>query len=469
MSQAPAKENRFLTVPTGRLLVGTALPMTVVMMMSGLLSVVDAAFLGHFVGADALAAVSLIFPVVMAATALSVLVSGGMSSLLARFLGAGEREAAADAFAGAHGLAIAIALVMVGGYLLAGRAMVGLLAGGRDRIAEIAHAYLLITLCATPVQFLLGIHADAWRNEGRTGVVALLSVAVTLVNIGLNWLLIGVLGFGVAGSAWGTALAQGAGLGVLVGVRQLASGALLPALPLRRRWTGGWLRMLALGAPLSLSFIGMALVSVVVIASLRLTGEAGFAETVAAYGIVTRILGFAFLPLMAVALATQSIVGNNVGAGLYRRSDRVLRLAVLVAFGYCAGVETVLIAGRHGIGTAFVQDPAVVAEVGRILQLMVSLYLFTGPVLVLALYFQAVGQPLRAASLTLLKPFLFCPVLILALAELRGSAAVWLAFPLADGIVAVVAAAIISGLLFGRRRGGGSAAGFGLRVPGAQG
>ncbi|MDA3888954.1 MAG: MATE family efflux transporter, partial [Allgaiera sp.] len=87
----------------GRLFLSNALPMIVVMSMGGLLNLVDAAFLGHFVGADALAAVSIVFPAVMISIALSTLVNGGMSSLLARHLGAGERDQAAAVFARAHG------------------------------------------------------------------------------------------------------------------------------------------------------------------------------------------------------------------------------------------------------------------------------------------------------------------------------------------------------------------------------
>jgi Na+-driven multidrug efflux pump len=76
------------------------------MSMSGFLSVADALFLVHFVGPDALAAVTLIFPVFMLIVALSTLVSSGMSSLLVRQLGGDDFDQARGVFAGAHGLAL---------------------------------------------------------------------------------------------------------------------------------------------------------------------------------------------------------------------------------------------------------------------------------------------------------------------------------------------------------------------------
>lgn len=443
MPVAPAYENRFLTAPVGRLFWTNAVPMALVMSMSGLLNVVDAAFLGHFVGAAALTAVSLSFPVAMLTIALSTLVSGGMSSLLARRLGAGDIPAAGAVFAAAHGLALAIALGLAAGFFALGPWGLRHLSGAEGEALGMAQRFLMILICGTPVQFLLGLHADALRNEGRAGLLALLSVAVTLANIALNYGLIVGFHLGVAGSALGTVLAQAMGLGLLVTVR-LRDARLLPlGVLLRHSWARGWGQILALGAPLSLSFIGMALVTATVIGTLMTQGAAGSAESVAAYGIVIRILGFTFMPMMAIAMAMQSIVGNNFGARLTQRSDKALRLALAAAFTYCLAIELALFAAKSRIGAGFVEAPGVVAEVGTILAPMLTLYLSVGPVLVLALYFQAIGQPGRAAALTLTKPFLLSPLLVLGFAGLWGARALWLAFPMGDAVMLALAALLL--------------------------
>lgn len=462
MSSRPAADSPFLTAPMGRLFLSNALPMIVVMSMGGLLNLVDAAFLGHFVGADALAAVSIVFPAVMISIALSTLVSGGMSSLLARHLGAGERDQAAAVFARAHGLSLCLSLLLIAAFVIGGQAAIGQLAGARGGIAAMAHTYLFILICGTPVQFLLGVHADALRNEGRAGLMALMSIGVTLANVALDYLLIVVLDYGVAGSAWGTVAAQGLGLLLLLGLR-LGDARLLPLAALRRcRWVGNWRAILALGAPLSLSFVGLALVSATVIATLRLTAGSDYADTVAAYGIATRVFGLAFLPQMAIALAAQSIVGNNVGAGLYPRSDAALRYALGSVLAYCLMVELSLLGTSRWIGAGFTADPVVVTQLGAILRAMSLLYLVSGPILVLALYFQAVGQPGRAAALTLTKPFLLSPALIIAFATLSGPALLWFAFPAADSVMLAIASALAITSL--RRRAGGK--GFGLETTG---
>ena len=105
-----AQTNTFLDDPLGPVYFRTALPIIFVMAMSGLLAVADALFLGYYVGPGALAAVTLMFPLYMLIIALSTLVSGGMSSLLARRLGAHDIAQARAVFAGAHGNACDVGL-----------------------------------------------------------------------------------------------------------------------------------------------------------------------------------------------------------------------------------------------------------------------------------------------------------------------------------------------------------------------
>ena len=75
MSEKPT--NAFTEGPLGPIYARTALPIIFVMGMNGLLAVCDALFLGHFVGPEALAAVTLMFPLYMVVVALATLVSSG--------------------------------------------------------------------------------------------------------------------------------------------------------------------------------------------------------------------------------------------------------------------------------------------------------------------------------------------------------------------------------------------------------
>ncbi|MBD8894344.1 MATE family efflux transporter [Roseibium litorale] len=443
MTSGSLSENRFTHGPLPAIFIRTAGPIVFVMTVNGLLTVVDAIFLGIYNGPDALSAVTLIFPVYMLIVALSTLVSSGMSSILARRLGSGDQDGAQTVFAGAHGLALVISLGLMGLFLILGKPLVLLIAGGNGLLAGMGWVYLGIMVAASPVLLFLSLNTDALRNEGLAGRMAMLSLIVSLANILFNYMLIGWLGLGVAGSALGTALAQMLALGLVAAMRLSGQTPLGAALPWRGGWGTGWRGILALGLPQSLSFIGIALVSASILGALQLVGGAEYAVTTAAYGIVTRIMTFTFLPLLAMSMTLQSMVGNNFGAGLRLRSDACLRLILVFALLYGAAVEISLILSGQALAHLFVQDPHVTAAVGRILPVMVAMYFLAGPLMMVGAYFQALGEAPRAAVISLAKPYFFAIPSILILPRFFGEQAVWLSMPLAEMLLAGVTLVVL--------------------------
>ncbi|GLQ26308.1 MATE family efflux transporter [Sulfitobacter pacificus] len=438
-----SQTNSFTHGPLGPIFLKTALPIIFVMGMNGLLAVVDAIFLGRYVGAGALSAVTLIFPFYMLIVALATMVSGGMSSILARQLGAADMEGARATFAGAHGFALFVSAALILGYLLFGRMLSLGLASGSEPLADMAQTYLAITAFVSPLAFLLSVHSDALRNEGRVGFMAAMSLLVSISNIGFNYVLIALMGLGVAGSAYGTALAQLLAFAIIIAYRMTGRADLHPRVLLHSPLTRGWSRILALGAPQSLNFIGIALGSAAVITALQMFNVANYEVTVSAFGIVTRVMTFLFLPLLGLTFALQSIVGNNYGAQEWRRSDQSLRLGIWIAFIYCTIFQIVLMMFPKAIAKVFVDDPAVIAAFAHIMSLTVAMLWLAGPLIIIASYFQAIGNATRAAILGLTKPYAFALPLTFALPALLGEPGIWLAGPLAEILMAVLTVAVL--------------------------
>lgn len=200
----------------------------------------------------------------------------------------------------------------------------------------------------------------------------------------------------------------------------------------------GWRQIITLGLPLCLTFGRIAFVASTVILVIGST-TADHATYVAAYGAVTRVLGLAFLPQMAIALTTQSITGNNAGAGRMGRADAALRLSMGTAFLWCLSVTLAGVFASETLGAHFSHDPSVAAAVVKMLRPMTALYAITGPVLVLALHYQALGHPVRTAALTLAKSWLILPTLLVILGRVSGIDYLWFAFPVADAVMFVIA------------------------------
>ena len=442
MSDIP--ENSYLEAPLGLTYAKTALPIIFVMGMNGLLAVADALFLGHYVGPQALAAVTLIFPLYMLVVALATLVSSGMSSVLARHLGANRLAEAQAAFAGAHGLALLAGGGLIALFLLAGRPVTLLAAAGSAELAGMGLTYLRIMVLFSPLLFLLSVNSDALRNEGRVGFMAGMSLLVSTANIGFNYLLIAGLGLGVAGSAYGTVLAQALAFAIILAFRLRGPTHLRLSALKTHGLSRSWRPILALGAPQSLNFIGLSLGSAAILAALQMVESPRYDHTVSAYGIITRVMTFAFLPLLGLSHAMQTITGNNYGAALWRRSDGSLRFALGAALIYCALVQVVLTAAPARIGGAFVEDAVTIAEVARILPVMVLFFVLSGPLMMIAMHFQAIGDARRAGLLGLAKPYLFALPLTFLLADLFGEAGIWAAGPVAELCLLALTAAVLA-------------------------
>jgi len=421
----------------------TALPIILLTSVNGLLTVVDAMFLGAFVGPDALTAVTMAFPVAMLMVALATMISTGMASVLGRLLGANKLDEARRMFAGAHGLALVVGVIAMALFAAFGWPLAVQAAHGSAELAAMGHSFLRIAIYSSPLLFLLSVHSDTLRTEGRVGFMAIAGLLVTLANIGFNYLLIVGLELGVAGSAWGTALAQAIALIVVV-LYRLSGRARLTLTPADvASWRAGWREMLALGIPRSLSFIGIAAGAAATIASLRLVGAENTDASIAAYGVISRMMTFAYFPLLGMSLALQAMVGNNVGAGLWSRSNATLKLALVWSLAYAATAEIGLILFRKQLGGLFVTDPIVTAEIARILPTFVAGYFSFGPMMMIANYFQSIGDVRRSALLSLARTYLFAIPLIFVLPLGLGEAGIWLALPIADVALVAVTLAVL--------------------------
>ena len=171
-----SQSNIYLKGPLGPIHAKTALPIIFVMGMNGALAVADALFLGHFAGPDAPAAVTVMFPLYMLVVALATLVSSGMSSILARHHGAGNRQGARAVFTGAHGLAASLGLSLIALFLAFGERLAFSVAGGSEHLADLGLIYLRITVLASPMVFILSVNSDALRSEGLVMFMAAMSL-----------------------------------------------------------------------------------------------------------------------------------------------------------------------------------------------------------------------------------------------------------------------------------------------------
>lgn len=432
------QENMFLTTPLGSLFLKTAAPIILVMLTNGLFTVVDGWFIGQFIGSDALSAVTMVFPLFMMLVALGTLVSSGFSSVLARYLGAGNRDSGEESLVSALALSAVICALLILSYVLFGEMLILKIANGSTTLAILGNEYLSLVIYFSALFFIMSLLADSFRCQGKLGPMTIITLLATLLNILFNYLLIVVFQMGVAGTAYGTALAQGGAILAALLYQYSDNGCLKFRL---RRLSGiwhNWGNYLILGAPTSLSYVGVSIISGSIIYQLQIWDAETYEVSVAAYGIITRLLTFGYMPLLGLTLALQAIVGNNFGAKKWDRTVQSLKICVVISTLYCAVLQVVFYTLPGSIAGIFVDNPEIIAETARILPPMSMLYILFGPLLMFPSFFQAIGDAKRSAILGLTKIYLISAPLILLLPYAIGETGIWYAGPLAEFIALAI-------------------------------
>ena len=419
------------------------MPIILVMVVNGTVPVIDGIFLGLFVGADALTAVSTSFPLFMILLAMSTWVGAGTASIVARQLGAERRDAASDTARAATVLALVLSICVISLYLLFGLDFLQLSTGNNTDLITLTRAYVEPLVFTSFIAALMSVRGDMARVAGRTSTVATITIVASLSNIALTGLFVVYLEMGVFGSALGSVLSQVIALCLLIIVDKNSKRSLPYIGKLSGNLIGIWKDISALGLPPAVNFFGVSMTAAAVVLHVQGIGLPDPDLTLAAYGIINRLGGFTFLPLMGLNLACQALVGQNHGANLPQRAGTALRLSLLVATLYAVIVLGLAVLIPDQVAMAFTKDPAVIAEVARLYPYVMSGFLVFSYTVLLAGYFLALGEAKIAGVLGLGKIYFFALPLLVFLPFMIGEWGVWLAGPIADFAMFAVLIALL--------------------------
>jgi putative MATE family efflux protein len=374
--------------PIAGTLLRLATPNVVVMFVQASVGLIETYFVGRL-GTDALAGVSLVFPLVMLMQMMSAgAMGGGISSAVARALGAGRR-ADADALvlhalviAVGFGVAFMVAVLGAGPWLY--RTM-----GGQGASLAAALTYSNVVFSGAVLVWIFNSLANVIRGTGNMAVPAVVTTVGAAALIPLSPGLIFGWGpfprLGVAGGALAVVAFYAAG--------SLALGAYLRAgrSVVRLTFAGARLRW-----PLFADILRVGLVAALVTVQTNLTiaiatgfvGRFGPAA-IAGYGVGSR-LEYLLVPLaFGLGGPLVAIVGTNIGAGRRERALRAAWIGAAIAAGVTESVGLAAAAFPHAWLSLFDTDPAMLEAGARYLRAVGPCYGFYG--LGMALYFASQG------------------------------------------------------------------------------
>ena len=379
----PPKPLALTTDPIRQLTWRIAVPTSVGMFFQTMFNFVDTYFAGQL-HTDALAALSLSFPVFFLLIAVGSGLAQGGTALIANSLGSGDTVGARRIFTQSILLASASGILLTVIGQLAAPTLFRWL-GAEGRYLEMTLSYMRVIL-GGGVFFLLTMAVNAGLSaQGDTRPYRNFLIVGFLVNCALNPLLMWGFGplppFGVAGIATATILVQMGGLVWLWNrvqktpiAEKITPTCWLPHLPTLRQIAGQ-------SIPAALNMLTIAAGIFVMTWYVKSFGK----EAVAAIGIATRIEQIVLMPVIGLGSAMLSIVGQNHGAGLPHRVreawiTNIIQGIVLMIFG---GI-LLAVFGPHLVGF-FSKDPAVLAH-GQHYLLVSALTLGAYPILFVTVF-----------------------------------------------------------------------------------
>ncbi|MDP9069892.1 MAG: MATE family efflux transporter [Actinomycetota bacterium] len=275
----------------------------------------------------------------------------GTTARVAFLMGRGDRRAAAGVAAQGLWLATGIGLTLAAAIAAGGRLLAGLL-GGEGPILEAATTYLRISALGMPAVLVALVGHGYLRGLSDTRTPLLVVVVANVTNVVLEVLLVYGLDLGVAGSAWGTVVAQLLAAGwfaVLVGRRVVDADADLAPVWSEMR------RLVVVGRHL---FTRTGALLATLALSTAVAARVG-PSTLGGHQIALQVFTFLALAVDALAIAAQALVGTFLGAG--RTEEAVGTGRRLLGFGAVTGgaVGVVVAATAWLLPHVFTTDPAV--------------------------------------------------------------------------------------------------------------
>ena len=422
------------TAPLSRLFWRYVTPTVAAMLITGIYVTIDGIFVGHVLGQDGMAGLMLAYPICAVLYAVGALIGMGGSSLVSFYLGQGNPAKAR------HIVGNALVMVLLVSALLSfigiryGEPMLTWM-GAEGEIFTAGLSYLQAYAWLGVFAVLSMAFSSLLRNDGRPGFVTLIMVVGGLLNVLLDYLLMVVFPFGLAGVATATMLSQ-----AVTGLACLWH-FFTPRSQLRISWDTLRPDLRLMGETVRLgvsSFLMYLYLSVVLALHNKALLAVGTSLHVAAYGVISYTEAFFYLVFEGIAMGIQPIASFNAGAGHWRRVLRIRNLALGVTLGIALCAMFPLYLWPEAAVYLFAGDNVTLLPVAS---LGIWLYFWglpmEGLLLVGATYFQAINRA-RIASLLTGGKLVLIGGFLWGFSTLWGVPGVWLALPTCSSLLVLV-------------------------------
>lgn len=433
------QSERLGTEPIPKLLKSLSIPAMIGMFVMALYNVVDTIFISYGVGIDAVAGVTVAFPIMMIMMAVSAAMGIGGASVISRRLGERKEEEANHVFGNIISVILIISVIGVISSFTILEPILRLF-GATPDILGYAFDYMFPILIGTFFFSFAFATNNIVRSEGNAKFAMMTMIIPAVINIILDPIFIFGLNMGVRGAAVATVISQASVTLIILHYFLTGKSTLQLRLVDLKLKLSILKEVIAVGLP---AFAQQAAGSVMMIAINTMLIRFGGDMHVGIFGIIQRIIMFTVMPMMGVMQGMQPIVGYNYGARNFERLRETVVLGLKVTVFLSFLIFALVMAVPHWLMMIFTSDPEVIQAGSEYLRIMFSaVFLIGGQVIGSGLY-QALGKPKQALILSLSRQLIFLIPLVLILPHFIGVYGVFLAFPISDFFACVLASILM--------------------------
>jgi len=397
------------------------------MFFYSLYNLVDAIFIGQYVGSLGIAAISIYFPIHIVILGVSQMFGIGAASIISRNLGAGKPEKANITIGNL------IIIILSYGSILA---LIGnifskeimLLFGSTLDILPYSQTYSRILMSGSVLFAFSVAMNNVIRSEGKAKQAMISMTIGAGLNIFLDAVFILYFKMGISGAAYATLISSL--FTVCYQFYFLKFGK--TSFHIDKKYFKLDYPIIKETLTIGFStFIRQASSSLMVILVNNMLKIYGGNLAIATYGIIHRLIIFTFLPLIGIAHGLQPIVGFNYGAKRYDKTQTSLKLALYFTTGLSFIGFLLIFLFPTQLIRIFSKDNTLILSTAKAIRIFILAFPLVGIQFVGSTFFQAIGKIKPAISISLIRPVLLVPFLFI-LPQFFALNGIWASFPLAD-------------------------------------
>ena len=386
-------------------LVKLSVPMIIALLLMSTYNLVNAIWVAGL-GSAALAAVGFTTPLFMMLIGVGSGIGAGVNSLIARRIGAGDRDGANAAAIQALILTGILSVIITVILVTACRPLMVLFGAG-DTI-DLAVEYGTVVFAGTTLILFTNICYAVLRAEGDTKRTMYVMGASSILNIILDPILIYHYKMGIAGAAWGMILSLGMVTAVLLYWFFVKKDTYL---------TFSWAyysrdfhtirEILAVGLPASCEFFLMSALAILINGMLVIVAGT---DAVAVYTAGWRVIMFAIIPLVAIATSVVTVSGAAYGGRQYDKFPVIHTFSILLGMGIAVGISVLTFLFSSQISYIFsysAEGAHLAPSIAAFLATMCIFYPFVPPGIMSSSIFQGTGKGMTSLALNVLRNMVF--------------------------------------------------------------